>query len=68
VWNDAWGKADRYADSRRLILDVDNMVKKMDMPLEKACEIQDITIDDYQKAIKLVKEIEEERVSKAGNT
>lgn len=67
VWNDAWGKADRYADSRRLILDVDNMVKKMDMPLEKACEIQDITIDDYQKAIKLVKEIEEERMSKAGN-
>lgn len=67
AWNNAWNKAGQYADSRRLILDVDNMVKKMDMPLEKACEIQDITIDDYQKAINLVKEIEEERMSKAAN-
>lgn len=39
----------------------------MNMSLEKACEIQDITIDDYQKAINLVKEIEEERMSKAGS-
>ena len=67
AWNNAWNKAGQYADSRRLILDVDNMVKKMNMPLERACEIQDITVDDYQKAINLVKEIEEERMSKAGN-
>lgn len=28
VWNDAWNKSVQYADLRRLILDVDNMVKK----------------------------------------
>lgn len=67
VWNDAWNKSGQYADLRRLILGVDNMVKKMNMPLERACEIQDITVDDYQKAIKSVQEIEEERMSKAAN-
>lgn len=67
VWNDAWNKSGQYADLRRLILGVDNMVKKMNMPLERACEIQDITVDDYQKAIKSVKEIEEERMSRADN-
>ena len=66
AWNDAWNKSGQYADLRRLILGVDNMVKKMNMPLERACEIQDITVDDYQKAIKLVKEVEEE-MSKKGN-
>ena len=67
VWNDAWNKSGQYADLRRLILGVDNMVKKMDMSLERACEIQDITVDDYQKAIKSVQEIEEERMTRAGN-
>ena len=66
VWNDAWNKSGQYADLRRLILCVDNMVKKMNMSLERVCEIQDITVDDYQKAIKLVKEVEEE-MSKVGN-
>ena len=37
------------------------------MPLEEACEIQDITVDDYQKAIKIVEEVEEERMSRTGN-
>lgn len=67
AWNDAWNKSGQYADLRRLILGVDNMVKKMNMSLEKACEIQDITVDDYQKAIKFVQEIEEGRMSRAGN-
>ncbi len=67
AWNDAWNKSGQYADLRRLILGVDNMVKKMNMSLEKACEVQDITVDDYQNAIKFVQEIEEERMSKAGN-
>lgn len=39
----------------------------MNMSLERACEILDITVGDYQKAIKSVQEIEEERISKAGN-
>ena len=67
IWDRVWNKSGQYADSRRLILDVDNMVKKMNMSLEKACEIQDITVDDYQNAIKFVEEVEEERMSKAGN-
>lgn len=67
AWNNAWNKSGQYADSRRQILCVDNMVKKLNMPLEKACEIQDITVDDYQKAIKIVKEVEEERMSGTGN-
>lgn len=67
AWNNAWNKSSQYADSRRQILCVDNMVKKLNMPLEKACEIQDITVDDYQKAIKIVKEVEEERMSGTDN-
>lgn len=67
AWNNAWNKSGQYTDSRRQILCVDNMVKKLNMPLEKACEIQDITVDDYQKAIKIVKEVEEERMSGTGN-
>ena len=43
------------------------MVKKLNMSLEEACGIQDITVDDYQKAVEFVKEIEEERLVKAGN-
>ena len=61
IWDRAWNKSSQYADSRRQILSIDNMVKKLNMPLEEACEIQDITVDDYQKAIKIVKEVEEER-------
>lgn len=61
AWKDAWNKSGQYADLHRLILSIDNMVKKLNMPLEKACEIQDITVDDYQKAIKIVKAVEEER-------
>lgn len=67
AWNNAWNKSGQYTDSRRQILCVDNMVKKLNMPLEKAREIQDITVDDYQKAIKIVKEVEEERMSGTGN-
>lgn len=67
AWNKAWDKAGQYADWRRQILSIDNMVKKMKMSLEEACEIQDITVDDYQKAKEFVKEIEEERLVKAGN-
>lgn len=67
VWNKAWNQSGQYADSRRQVLSIDNMVKKLNMPLEKACEIQDITVDDYQKAIKIVKEVEEERMSGTGN-
>lgn len=66
AWNDAWNKSGQYADLRRLVLGVDNMVKKMNMSLERACEIQDITVDDYQKAVKSVQEIEE-RIPVAGN-
>lgn len=62
-----WDKAGRYADRRRQILNIDNMVKKLNMSLEEACGIQDITVDDYQKAVEFVKEIEEERLAKAGN-
>ncbi|MCM1124747.1 MAG: hypothetical protein NC416_19400, partial [Eubacterium sp.] len=68
AWNNAWNKADQYADSRSQILCVDNMVKKMNISLEKACEILDITVDDYHNAINLVKEIEEERKSRVGNS
>ena len=68
IWDRAWNKSSQYADSRRQILSIDNMVKKLNMPLEEACEIQDITVDDYQKAIKIVKEVEEERMSKADNS
>lgn len=39
----------------------------MNMSLEEACEIQDITVDDYKNAIEFVKEIEEERLSKQDN-
>lgn len=67
IWDRVWNKSGQYADSRRQVLCVDNMVKKLNMPLEKACEIQDITVDDYQKAIKIVKEVEEERMSGTGN-
>ncbi|MCM1261670.1 MAG: hypothetical protein NC313_03030 [Butyrivibrio sp.] len=67
IWNRVWNEGSQYADSRRLILDIDNIVKKLNMPLEKACEIQDITVDDYRKAVKLVQETEAERKSKAGN-
>ena len=67
IWDRAWNKSSRYADSRRLILVIDNMVKKLNMPLEEACKIQDITVDDYQKAIKIVKEVEEESMSRTGN-
>ncbi|MCM1047893.1 MAG: hypothetical protein NC433_05655 [Clostridiales bacterium] len=67
IWNKAWNEADQYADSRRLILAVDNIVKKMNIPLTKACEIQDITVDDYRKTVKFVQKIQEERMSKAGN-
>ena len=62
-----WDKAGRYADRRRQILNIDNMVKKLNMSLEEACGIQDITVEDYQKAVEFVKEIEEERLAKAGN-
>ncbi|MCM1047782.1 MAG: hypothetical protein NC433_05080 [Clostridiales bacterium] len=62
-----WNEGSQYADSRRLILDIDNIVKKLNMSLEKACEIQDITVDDYCKAVKLVQEAEAKRMSKAGN-
>ena len=68
AWNKAWDKAGQYADWRRQILSIDNMVKKMKMSLEEACEIQDITVDDYQKAKEFVKEIEKERSVKAGNS
>ena len=68
AWNNAWNKSGQYADSRRQIVCVDNMVKKLNMSLEEACEIQDITVDDYQKAIKFVKEVEEERMSKSDNS
>lgn len=67
AWNKAWNKAGQYADWRRQILSIDNMVKKMNMSLEEACEIQDITVDDYKNAIEFVKEIEEERLSKQDN-
>ena len=67
AWNTAWNKSGQYADSRRQILCVDNMVKKMNMSLEKACEIQNITVDDYQNAIKFVHEIEENGMSRADN-
>lgn len=63
-----WDKAGQYADRRRQILNIDNMVKKLNMSLEEACGIQDITVDDYQKAVEFVKEIEEERLVKAGNS
>lgn len=39
----------------------------MNMSLEKACEIQNITVDDYQSAIKLVHEIEENGMSRSDN-
>lgn len=67
AWDKAWNKSGQYADSRRQILCVDNMVKKMNMSLEKACEIQNITVDDYQNAIKFVHEIEENGMSRADN-
>ncbi|MDE7430584.1 MAG: hypothetical protein K2N34_01485 [Lachnospiraceae bacterium] len=67
IWERVWNKSSQYADLRRLILSIDKMVKKLNMPLEEACEIQDITVADYQKAIKIVKEVEEERMSRTGN-
>lgn len=67
IWDKAWDKSGQYADSRRQILCVDNMVKKMNMSLEKACEIQNITVDNYQNAIKLVHEIEENGMSRGDN-
>lgn len=68
AWNKAWDKAGQYADWRRQILSIDNMVKKLHISLEEACEIQDTTVDDYQKAIKFVKEVEEERSSRKSNS
>ena len=68
IWDRAWNKSGQYADSRRQVLSIDNMVKKLNMSLEEACEIQDITVDDYQKALKIVKEVEEERMSGTGNS
>lgn len=68
IWDRVWNKSSQFADWRRQILCIDNMVKKMNIFLEKACEIQDITVDDYQNAIKFVQEIEEDRMSKADNS
>ena len=39
----------------------------MNISLEKACEIQEITIEDYQNAVKFVQEMEEEKMLKADN-
>lgn len=68
IWDKAWDKSRQYTDSRWQISCVDNMVKKMNMSLEEACEIQDITVDDYQNAIKIVEEIEKVGMSRADNS
>lgn len=68
IWDKAWDRSRQYTDSRRQILCVDNMVKKMNMSLEEACEIQDITVDDYQNAIRIVQEIEKVGMSRADNS
>ena len=44
----------RQSESKRLVKDIETIMQTLNIPLEKACELLDTTVDDYQKAKLLI--------------
>ncbi len=55
IWDEAWDKAVQYVDCRQQILHVDKVMKKLNMSLEEACDFEDITVEEYEKAVEFLK-------------